>query len=213
MTRKTITYTTTNSYETLNKIGPKTKNVWIVFHGLGYLSRYFLNHFKELEADENYIIAPQAPSKYYLKNEFKHVGASWLTKEDTKQETQNVMTYINAIMKEETLPKNCKLIIFGFSQGVSIAARWVANYQIPCNKLVFYAGGIPNELTPSDFLFLSDTETEIIGIIGDSDEYLTEERVKSETEKMNSLFRRKAKQITFNGGHEIKKEIINSLVW
>lgn len=213
MTRKTITYSTTNSYETLNNIGPKTKNVWIVFHGLGYLSRYFLNHFKELEADENYIIAPQAPAKYYLKNEFKHVGASWLTKEDTKQETQNVMTYINAIMKEETLPKNCKLIIFGFSQGVSIAARWVANYQIPCNKLVFYAGGIPNELTPSDFLFLSDTETEIIGIIGDSDEYLTEERVKSETEKMNSLFHRKAKQITFNGGHEIKKEIINSLVW
>lgn len=213
MTRKTITYSTTNSYETLNNIGPKTKNVWIVFHGLGYLSRYFLNHFKELEADENYIIAPQAPSKYYLKNEFKHVGASWLTKEDTKQETQNVMTYINAIMKEETLPKNCKLIIFGFSQGVSIAARWVANYQIPCNKLVFYAGGIPNQLTPSDFLFLSDTETEIIGIIGDSDEYLTEERVKSETEKMNSLFHRKAKQITFNGGHEIKKEIINSLVW
>ncbi|PIB25502.1 esterase [Maribacter sp. 4U21] len=212
MTRKTITYSTTNSYETLNNIGPKTKNVWIVFHGLGYLSRYFLKHFKELEADENYIIAPQAPSKYYLKNEFKHVGASWLTKEDTKQETQNVMTYINAIMKEETLPKNCKLIIFGFSQGVSIAARWVANYQIPCNKLVFYAGGIPNELTPSDFLFLSDTKTEIIGIIGDSDEYLTEERVKSETEKMNSLFHRKAKQITFNGGHEIEKEIINSLV-
>ncbi len=212
MTRKTVTYSTTNSYETLNNIGPKTKNVWIVFHGLGYLSRYFLNHFKDLEADENYIVAPQAPAKYYLKNEFKHVGASWLTKEDTIQETQNVMTYIDAIMKEETLPNNCKLIIFGFSQGVSIAARWVVNYQIPCNKLVFYAGGIPNELTPSDFLFLSDTETEIIGIIGDSDEYLTEERVKSETEKMNFLFHRKAKQITFNGGHEIKKEIINSLV-
>ena len=68
-TEKQNTYTTTNTYTTLNNIGPKTKNVWIVFHGIGYLSRYFINYFNTLNPNENYIIAPQAPSKYYLKNQ------------------------------------------------------------------------------------------------------------------------------------------------
>ena len=211
MTKKTITYTTTNSYETLNTIGNSTKNIWIVFHGLGYLSRYFLNYFKDLKPEENYIIAPQAPSKYYLKNDFRHVGASWLTKEDTLQETKNVMAYINAVMKAETIDPNCRFIVFGFSQGVSIAARWVANFKIPCAKLIFYAGGIPNELKPSDFLFLNKHNTEVISVVGDSDEYLTSERMKSETQKMNLLFQNNAKQIKFEGGHEIKKDIITWL--
>lgn len=33
---KKVKYTTTNTYETLNTLTNKTKNVWIVFHGIGY---------------------------------------------------------------------------------------------------------------------------------------------------------------------------------
>ena len=65
---KTVSYTTQNTYLTQNKLGPKTKNVWLVFHGIGYLSRYFVKYFNGLDPEENYIIVPQAPSKYYLKN-------------------------------------------------------------------------------------------------------------------------------------------------
>ena len=64
-TQKKATYVTTNTYHTLNNFTEETKNVWMVFHGMGYLSKYFINYFSELDADENYIIAPQAPSKYY----------------------------------------------------------------------------------------------------------------------------------------------------
>ena len=39
--------------------------------------------FEILYPTENYIICPQAPSKFYLGEDFKHVGACWLTKEDT----------------------------------------------------------------------------------------------------------------------------------
>ena len=45
---KEITYTTRNSYSTLNTLTERTKNVWFVFHGMGYLSRYFLRYFKHL---------------------------------------------------------------------------------------------------------------------------------------------------------------------
>ena len=82
-----------NTYETLNDFTDETKNVWIVFHGIGYLSKYFLKYFDELNPLDNYIIAPQAPSKYYLNSSYKHVGASWLTKENTETEINNNLNY------------------------------------------------------------------------------------------------------------------------
>ncbi len=94
---KQVSYKTTNTYQTLNSYNNTTKNVWIVFHGLGFLSRYFLRHFEILDPTENYIICPQAPSKFYLGEDFKHVGACWLTKEDTILETSNVLSYIDQV--------------------------------------------------------------------------------------------------------------------
>ena len=211
-TQKQVKYTSINTYETLNTLSNKTKNVWLVFHGIGYLSRYFLKYFNELNSIENYIIAPQAPSKYYLNTKYTHVGASWLTKEDTATEIKNVSAYIDAVFDAENIPEGCNLIIFGFSQGVSIATRWLALRKLKCQQLVLYAGGIPNELKPSDFNFLNDQKTTIKIIIGTTDEYLNEERVKTETEKIENLFYNKAEIITFDGGHEIKKEIIHNLV-
>lgn len=210
-TAKNISYNTTNSYNTLNTINPKTKNVWVVFHGIGYLSQFFLKYFATLNADENYIIAPQAPSKYYLNDSYRHVGACWLTKTDTAIETDNVMRYMDAVMEAEQIPKHCNCIVLGFSQGVSIAMRWVARAKIHCHKLVLYAGGIPEELTEVDFKHLTAQKTEIITILGTQDEYLTPERLVHEKEKSIGIFKQGIKHITFKGGHEVKPNIINSL--
>jgi hypothetical protein len=49
---KSVRYNSTNTYETLNGFTDKTKNVWIVFHGIGYLSKYFLKYFDELNPKE-----------------------------------------------------------------------------------------------------------------------------------------------------------------
>ena len=95
---KEITYTTRNSYSTLNTLTERTKNVWFVFHGMGYLSRYFLRYFKHLNAEENYIIAPQAPSKYYIQPKM-HVGANWLTRDNTESGMQNILNYFDAVFE------------------------------------------------------------------------------------------------------------------
>jgi len=207
---KNVFYKTTNTYETLNELNNQTKRVWVVFHGIGFLSRFFLKYFNELPKEENYIIAPQAPSKYYLKNEYKHVGASWLTKENTATETKNIFNYMDAVLENENLPLDCEIVFFGFSQGVSIATRYLAYSKLQCSKLVLYAGGIPKELKNSDFSFLN-SNTDIISIIGNNDEYLTNDRLDSENDKLKLLFKDKVRHINFDGGHEIKKEIINQL--
>ncbi|WP_396634817.1 alpha/beta hydrolase [Maribacter sp. R86514] len=207
---KNVTYKTTNTYETLNELNSDTKQVWIVFHGIGFLSRFFLKYFNELPKKENYIIAPQAPSKYYLKNEYKHVGASWLTKENTAQETKNLYNYLDAVLENEKLPSDCNIFFFGFSQGISIALRYLAYSELSCSKLILYAGGIPKELRTANFNHLK-SDTEIISVFGSQDEYLTPNRLAEENNKLKTLFGDRIKNITFDGGHEVKKEIINQL--
>ncbi|QCX00193.1 esterase [Aggregatimonas sangjinii] len=206
---KQTTYTSTNSYATLNKLTAQTMNIWIVLHGIGYLSRYFLRYFDELDAAHNYIIAPQAPSKYYLKNEYRHVGASWLTKENTQQEIENVLAYLDGVMAQEDLPADRKLIILGFSQGVSIATRWMASRKLPFNHLILYAGGIPKELVPEDFDFLDQHKTKVSVLVGNKDEYLTPAVLQKESVRIDALFKGRAVQTIFEGGHEVKKELLH----
>lgn len=206
---KEISYTTTNSYSTLNRLTEATKNVWFVCHGLGYLSRYFLKYFKSLNPDENYIIAPQAPNKYYLKSNFKHVGSCWLTKENTAKDSENVMQYFDAVFENESIPESKNLIVFGYSQGVSVAMRYVAKRQMQCAKLVLHSGGIPKELEADDFTFLN---TEVKLICGNNDVFLNEERLQSEIKKAQLLFENKLEVIMFDGNHEVNVDIIKRLV-
>ncbi|NQX85713.1 MAG: alpha/beta hydrolase [Flavobacteriaceae bacterium] len=206
---KEISYQTTNTYSTLNSINTVTKHVWIVFHGMGYLSRYFSKYFKQLRADENYIIIPQAPSKYYLKSGFKHVGASWLTKENTQNDMENILDYIDAILDAERIPSHTKLIVVGYSQGVSIATRYVARRRLNCNQLVLMSGSIPKELEPKDFRFL-DAKVKLI--YGDEDEYLNAERIVYEKTRAESLFGSSLEVIPFKGKHVVNIDIINNLV-
>lgn len=208
---KRINYQATNSYSTLNTLTEETKNVWFVCHGLGHLSRFFLKNFEELPKKENYIIAPQAPSKYYLSSAYTLVGASWLTKEATSHEITNVLNYMDAVYATENIGNHYNLIVLGFSQGVSVATRWVASRKIKCEQLVLYAGGLPNELTSEDFDFLIGI-TRVTVLVGDKDQYLNEERLKTEKRKIASLFQGSAIQRIFEGGHEIRKDILESLV-
>jgi predicted esterase len=206
---KEISYTTTNSYSTLNELTAKTKTIWFVCHGMGYLSRYFIRYFKDLNPEENYIIATQAKSKYYIPPKFKHVGASWLTKENTIAETKNVMHYYDAVLEAEQIPTNVNLIVLGYSQGVSVAMRYVSKRKLQCSQLVIMSGGIPKELTAEDFKFL---KTKVTLIYGTQDEYLNEERMHHEINRVHELFTDNVTIIPFDGKHVVNVELINGLV-
>jgi predicted esterase len=204
---KKVSYQISNTYSTLNSFSPQTKNVWVVLHGIGYLSRYFLKYFEDLDPQENYFIAPQAQSKYYLKDKYQHVGASWLTKENTEAEIENVLEYLEAVYTAEALQNAPKFILLGYSQGVSVATRWVARNKIECSQLILCSGGLPVELEPEDFEFL--TNTKVTMIYGTKDEYLNEERLKTEHAKAKDLFGEHLEIISFDGGHEVNVELIS----
>ena len=184
--------------------------MWFVCHGMGYLSRYFLKYFKALDPNDNYIIAPQAPSKYYMQPKM-HVGANWLTKVDTEAGMQNILNYFDNVFEAENIPEHVNLIVFGYSQGVSVAMRYLAKRQLQCAQLVLHSGGIPKELTAKDFEYLSES-TNVKLIYGTEDEYLDEARIKEETERAHKLFGNNITILPFEGKHVVNVDYINDLV-
>ncbi|MFC4634288.1 alpha/beta hydrolase [Dokdonia ponticola] len=214
MPENQITYTHTNTYSTLNAFTPKTKNVWLAFHGMGHLSRYFIKHFEGLNLDENYIIAPQAASKYYQDKRFKYVGASWLTKENTALEKENVLTYIDAVWATESKKweeQHINLILMGYSQGVSIVTRWASSRKIDCKQLLLHSGAIPHELTPLHFEYLAPT-TKVIYLYGDKDEYINEARKTEQQLKGTALFGDRLQIEVFDGIHEVNEAFIKKSI-
>lgn len=207
MNKKKVLYKISNTYSTLNEKTAKTKNVWLVFHGIGYLSRYFLKYFKHLDPEKNYIIAPQAQSKYYLNGEYRHVGASWLTRENTEAEIENMLNYLDAVYDSENLSKVKNLNILGYSQGVSVATRFIARKKIQCQNLIMHSGKVPQELVAENFKFLDDTQFSFI--YGTEDEYLKAGIVKIEENRLKEIFPKNLEIITFKGGHEVNTELIS----
>jgi predicted esterase len=201
---KWLTYAATTPYETLFERTPQTRNVWVVFHGIGFLSRYFLRYFTHLDPRENYVIAPQAPSLYYLDAAYKNVGASWLTREHTREHMANLLNYLDALSRAESLETAPNLILMGYSQGVSVLCRWVAQRKVRCSRLILYAGKVPLELTPADFSHLGP-ETPVEAFVGRSDPFLEADRTEVYA-RLESLFPRQLHLREYDGGHELHRE-------
>lgn len=204
---KFLTIQATHPYETLNPRTPDTRQIWVVFHGIGYLSRYFLRHFKHLEPGANYIIAPQAPALYYLDQTYTHIGGSWLTRENTDLYMDNLLQLLDGLWRAEELQTAPSLVLMGYSQGVSVLCRWVAARKIQCKRLVLYAGKVPEELGAEDFGHLSQ-DTEVEFFIGDQDPYVTPAMRAGMEDHMQMLFGDRLKITEYVGGHSLIHTLI-----
>ena len=207
---KEIRFTAKNSYSTLNQLTNETENIWFVCHGMGYLSRYFLKYFKDLDPIKNYIVAPQAPSKYYQQPKM-HVGANWLTRDNTIMGMETIINYFDAVFKAESLDQAPNLVILGYSQGVSVAMRYLAKRQIECQHLILHSGGIPKELKASDFDYMND-KTKVSLVYGTEDEYLNEDRMTEELSRAKELFDQKLSVEPFEGRHVVNVSFIKNLL-
>ena len=209
MIEKKISYHAANSYSTLNDFTRRTKNVWIVFHRIGYLSRYFLKHFKNFDPEENYFIAPQAPSKYYLSSKYRHVGASWLTRENTATEIENVLNYLDEVYEVEELDRAPNLILLGYSQGVSVATRWMARRKILPAQLIIHSGKVPAELKSENFDLMKDLKVKLL--YGKEDPFLNNKTLEVELKNATDLFGERLEIFPFDGGHEINPPMITKI--
>lgn len=199
-------------FYTLGEASEKTEELWMVCHGYGQLAYRFIRRFDVLDPAKHLVIAPQGLSKFYLENR-KGVGATWMTRENRLVEIDNYLKMMDQVFDtacKDLDTEKLKINVLGFSQGVATATRWAVHRKLPLHRLILWAGTIAAELKKEDFDFLSD-ETQRLAVIGLEDEFITADNWES-LMKSTSQIVGEAELITFEGKHEIKREVLSQIV-
>jgi predicted esterase len=204
----------TARYYTLGELNDNTKTIWFVVHGYGQLSQYFIRKFANITNNETFIVAPEAPSRFYLDDDFKRVGASWMTRELRHSEIYDNNDYLNTIyenlLKDRDLT-NIEINILGFSQGCATVCRWLGAGKIKCNRLLLWAGffsnGIREVIEPEK---LKNVDTYYI--YGDNDEFLVAYPEISEKFRATLIDEINLKVICFEGKHTVDEPTLKSII-
>jgi predicted esterase len=209
MQKHQITIQKTAHYVTIGEINEQTENVWFIIHGYGQLAEYFIKKFKVLDDGKTVIIAPEALSKFYLKEFSGRVGATWMTKYERDSEITDYIYYLNHLYETVLRGINVnklKINILGFSQGTATVARWCMNETIKYDRLILWAGyfgnGIQDIIDPEKLI-----EKEVILCYGVEDEFL----VKIDIQQYEKDILKVVPHVqvhTFEGGHTIDEELL-----
>lgn len=195
------------------------KEVWFVCHGQGQLATRFLSRFLPLERQDRLFIAPEALSRYYLSPPINGphppnapVGASWMTAEDRELEMEDYIRYLDLLHDEifSVVDRSAvTLWVLGFSQGAATVGRWVTRGKVEPDRVVFYAGMMPPELTEKSAARLA-LRAPLTIVLGNSDDFARPELVNAQGARFKAL-KVPYELIRFDGGHEITPEVLQRL--
>jgi len=202
-----IQVTKTARFFTLGQLGPRTQEVWLVMHGYAQLAAEFIQDFEVLNDGNRFIVAPEGLNKFYARGFGGKPVATWMTSEDREAEIADYINYLTVLYQSLNIPLHVKVVVLGFSQGVATASRFIHYTQQKIDAFVIYAGEIAAELVEP--LSNKITCLPVTYITGTNDPFITLEKHQKVYALMNKL---QAKIIEFDGGHEIKKEVLLELI-
>jgi len=204
-----ITTQRTARYFTLGELNTGTKDVWIVLHGYGQLAEYFIRHFKNIQNSHNFIVAPEALSRYYVNENTGRVGASWMTKDDREHEINDYLVYLEKILDNLAIEKSCNIHILGFSQGAATASRFAMHSKHKIHSLICWAGFFPPDMQWDSAQYMNE-EMKAYVLIGNEDSYINEEQ-KIQMQKIIKSLVKQPELIIFEGKHEIIASTLSTL--
>ncbi|SHK86922.1 alpha/beta hydrolase [Rhodothermus profundi] len=205
-----LSVTRTARYYTLGRPGPALRELWFVLHGYGQLASSFLEPFRSLVHDETRLfVAPEALSRFYLEGFSGRVGASWMTREDRLAEIADYVAYLDALYNhlQMHLPGSPTLHVLGFSQGAATACRWLALGRARAQRLILWAGDVPEDLPHEAGRRLPPPEL----VWGTHDPLLDAARQQQLLQRLQRLGLRPT-VYRFNGGHRIHRPLLRQLL-
>lgn len=187
------------------------RQIWLVAHGFGQLSTYFIRNFSALSQQGIAVIVPEALSRFYLQGNAGRVGASWMTKEDRETEIADYVAYLDRVYTELILPKgDIPVVAFGFSQGAATISRWVADTQFPLQHLVLWGGFFPPDLNWTGF-YRNDRKFTTWLVNGKTDTLISAQQ-RQQMDAFIDLLPEAPQIMEFDGGHEIPEKVLLQLV-
>jgi predicted esterase len=211
---KYLTINKTARYSQFGIWSEKVEMVWIILHGYGQLSPYFINKFKSLENDKNIIVVPEGIHRFYIQRNTGRVGACWMTKEEREADIADNNSYLDLLYKivMKDKPKGKKVILnaLGFSQGAATLCRWAAMGKGKINNLILWAGMFPPDL-PLDLASEKFKKMKLFFLLGDNDEFANQDEVQKELKRfeghgLHFHF------IAFEGKHDVYEKPLIKLV-
>ena len=207
--KKQISIPKTHKYSQLGEFSKKTNAVWIVLHGYGMLSEFFIKKFECILNDNTVVIAPEGSNRFYLENNYYRVGASWMTKLDKEKDIEDNISFIQTLylnIVDEIGHSNFKLNTLGFSQGGATLVRWIMSNNITIDSLILWGSDIPKDcLTEEKKSRWSSIDVKLV--IGSQDEYINEENKQKVIDLINS-YGLKYELVEYEGSHKIiEKEL------
>lgn len=184
------------------------RGVCFVLHGYGQLARFFIRPFLHEKLKDILFVAPEGFHRFYLNGTEGRVGASWMTKEDRLKDIEDYCAYLDQLrghIAKQVHPETGQSIgVFGFSQGVATACRWLSYSRYEFDYLINYAGLYPPDLPESEALERMQ-KIQVRHLLGDKDEYISLERMQETlAEFARSGYPDQLK--IFSGGHKIYPE-------
>ena len=199
------------------------RELWIVIHGYGQLAPLFIRHFEALANGTRWVLAPEALSRFYhempdavkhgnMPAEQRRVGAAWLTREERDQEIADSVGYLDSVyrMARVHLSPDVPLVVLGFSQGVSVACRWLALSELSptAEHLICWSGSVPAELDPA-YHRIDARRTTLV--VGNEDPWVASGVLALQQERLASLAV-EPRVVTFSGGHRMDAPTLAAVV-
>ena len=196
---------------TYGHLSHQTKYLWIALHGSKMLCEQMLYKFDGFDPDTHFVVAPEALNRFYADGFGGDVVASWMTKRDRLHEIEDLTHYLNELLADysQQVSSDCKKIVLAFSQGGTMAHRWLHRYSVNIDYLIAYSCWIPEEI---DLKASSSSFSNIncIYTYGIQDPFLTEKRIQmiKAILKQNEL---PHKFESYEGDHRVSKEQLQYL--
>ena len=213
MIKKTLQIEKKARYFQLGNPGNDTSIVWVVLHGYGMLSEFFIQKFKKLENKNTLILAPEALNRFYIDTNYGRVGASWMTKDERQDDIKENIKYLNSLMDQiikDIGHNRFKINVLGFSQGGATACRWLFKSKLKFENLIMWAGDIPKDtLTEDNRLKWNDMNTHLV--MGKKDELINEE-MKAKFLKLVTDYKLDYKLTLYDGDHRIYPDVLMELI-
>lgn len=188
------------------------QEIWLILHGYGQLAEFFVRKFKTVFAPERLFIAPEGTNYNYLEGFQGRVGANWMTKHERETAIANNHRFLDTLLDSflEKYQHKPTIHVLGFSQGAATATRWASHWEGKIDTLVLWAGGFAVDMN-LDVAKEAFSETELILVLGDHDEMISQDIILKQEDLISELGR-PIQRFIYPGGHDLDATLLEKII-
>jgi dienelactone hydrolase len=168
------------------------------FHGYAETADTHLAELEKIPGIERWsVVSVQALHPFYTRS--GSIVASWMTSLDRELAIEDNLGWVRRVLTDLPAPRT--LVLAGFSQGATMAARAAAYVRLaggPAAGLILLGGDIPPEIHEDPSAALPST----LLARGTTDDWYTDEKFKKDLSFLEARAQGGVRPLVFAGGHE-----------